>query len=211
MSLPRLPPHSPGMRIGLFGGSFNPPHEGHLLVSRIALTRLRLDRLWWLVSPGNPLKDHSALLPCAARMQAARALVRDPRIIVSDIEAQIGARYTIELIRYLRARCPDVSFVWIMGADNLRNFHKWGRWKEIFLTIPVAIIDRPGETLRAMATPAARRFATARIDEKQAVQLLRATPPAFTYLHGPRSAQSSTRLRARDDYLRSKSGSTQRL
>lgn len=211
MSIPRLPPHAPGMRIGLFGGSFNPPHEGHLLVSHIALTRLRLDRLWWLVSPGNPLKDHSALLPLAQRTKAARALLHDPRIIVSDIEAQIDARYTIELVRYLRARCPGVYFVWIMGADSLRNFHKWRLWEEIFSTIPIAIIDRPGETLRATASLAAHRFSTRRIEERRSFALPGAAPPAFVYLHGPRSAQSSTQLRAAGDYLRSKIGNTQRL
>jgi len=211
VSLPRLPPHAPGMRIGLFGGSFNPPHEGHLLVSRTALTRLRLDRLWWLVSPCNPLKDPGVLLPLDARMKAAQALLRDPRIIVSDIEAQIGARYTIDLVRYLRVRCPGVSFVWIMGADSLRNFHQWRRWEEIFSTIPVAIIDRPGETVRATASRAAHRFSMARIDESRPFTLARAAPPAFVYLHGPRSARSSTQLRADRDYLRSKIGNTQRL
>ena len=211
MSLARLPPHAPGMRIGLFGGSFNPPHEGHLLVSRLALTRLRLDRLWWLTSPGNPLKDRSALAPLDLRMRTARALIRDRRIVVTDIEARIGACYTIDLIRYLRARCPGVAFVWIMGADSLRSFHHWRRWEEIFSTIPVAIVDRPGCALNAPATRAMSRFSAARVDERLSGGLPRATPPAFVYLHGPRSAESSTRLRAAGDYLRSKSGSTHRL
>lgn len=211
MSLARLPPHAPGMRIGLFGGSFNPPHEGHVLVSRLALTRLRLDRLWWLTSPGNPLKDHSALAPPDLRMRAARALIRDPRIVVTDIEARIGARYTIDLVRYLRARCPGVAFVWIMGADSLRSFHHWRRWEEIFSIVPVAIVDRPGASFNAAASRAAQRFSSARVDESRSVTFSRAMPPAFVYLHGPRSAESSTRLRAAEAYLRSKSGSTQRL
>lgn len=211
MSRTRLPPHAPGMRIGLFGGSFNPPHEGHLLVSRLALTRLRLDRLWWLMSPGNPLKDHRELAPLTLRMQAAQALARDPRIVVTDVEAQIGARYTIDLLRYLRARCPGVSFIWIIGADNLCVFHHWRKWTEIFATIPIAIIDRPGATLKAMSSRAALRYSDDRINEDDAVRLADATLPAFVFLHGKRSALSSTGLRAAGAYLRSKSGSTQRL
>jgi nicotinate-nucleotide adenylyltransferase len=209
--LARLPPHAPGMRIGLFGGSFNPPHDGHLLVSRIALTRLRLDRLWWLMSPGNPLKDHRELSPLSLRMQGARRLVRDPRIIVTDIEAQIGARFTIDLIRYLRARCPGVAFVWIIGADNLSAFHRWRKWTDIFENIPVAVIDRPGATFNAMSSRAALRYSDARINEAGSAGLADAPCPAFIFLHGPRSALSSTGLRATSDYLRSKSGSTQRL
>ena len=117
MTIPRLPPHAPGMRIGLLGGSFNPPHEGHALVTRLALTRLRLDRVWWLVTPGNPLKSPAELAALQARVAAAQALVHGPKVAVSDIEAQIGARYTYDTLRWLKHRVPGVDFVWIMVAD----------------------------------------------------------------------------------------------
>jgi nicotinate-nucleotide adenylyltransferase len=183
------------MRIGLFGGSFNPPHEGHALVSRMALTRLRLDRLWWLVTPGNPLKDTLGLASLEARIAAARKIARDPRIVVTGIEAEIGARYTADTLRFLRQRCPGVRFVWIMGADNLLQFHRWRRWEEIMRTTPIAVIDRPGATLRATNAKAATRFSGARIAERDAPLLASAMPPALLYLHGPRSLSSSTALR----------------
>lgn len=194
-SFVRLPPHAPGMRIGLFGGSFNPPHEGHLLVSRTALRRLGLDRLWWLVTPGNPLKDQRELDALAARATAARAIARDPRIAVTELESEIGARYTADTLRFLRARCPGVRFVWIMGADNLLQFHRWRRWEDIMRAVPVAIVDRPGATWRAANSKAARRFSRARRREEEAGRIARAAPPAFVYLHGPRSPRSSTELR----------------
>jgi nicotinate-nucleotide adenylyltransferase len=194
----KLPPHLPGMRIGLFGGSFNPPHVGHEMVSRIALRRLRLDRLWWLVSPGNPLKETTGLASLDARMAAARRLARDPRIVVTGLEAELGARYTADTLRFLHARCPGVRFVWIMGADNLLQFHRWRDWEEILRTTPVAIIDRPGATLKAAGSKAALRFAHARLDERDAPLLATESPPAFVYLHGPRSPSSSTELRRKD-------------
>jgi nicotinate-nucleotide adenylyltransferase len=191
----RLPPHAPGMRIGLFGGSFDPPHEGHFHVSRVALRRLRLDRLWWLATPGNPLKETSRLLPLTERIAAAQRIARDPRIVVTGVEAEIGARYTADTLRYLRRHCPGVRFVWIMGADNLLQFHRWRDWEEITRTVPIAIVDRPGATLAAMSAKAAQRFAFARLPESAAPRLADARAPAFVYLHGPRVAQSSTALR----------------
>jgi nicotinate-nucleotide adenylyltransferase len=196
--IPRLPPHVRGMNIGLFGGSFDPPHEGHLLVSRVALRRLGLDRLWWLVSPGNPLKGGAAHRPFAARLSASQALARDPRIEVTGIEAEIGARYTVQTLRYLRQRSGGARFVWIMGADNLMNFHRWKNWREIAGSVPIAVIDRPGATLKALSSPAAQALASRRVREEESRGLARRKAPAIVYLHGPRDASSSTAMRAAD-------------
>ena len=191
----RLPAHCAGMRIGLFGGSFNPPHAGHRLAALTALRRLKLDRVWWLVTPGNPLK-HNAALPCLAqRMLAARQLAADPRIIVTGIEAQIGTRYTYDTLRWLTRHCPGVRFVWIMGADNLVSFHHWQRWRDIAALLPVCVIDRPLATLKAASSPAARALARWRVDESRAATLPGRTPPAYVFLHGQRSPLSSTQLR----------------
>ncbi|QGM44473.1 nicotinate-nucleotide adenylyltransferase [Methylocystis heyeri] len=193
---PRLPPHCPGMRIGLFGGSFNPPHEGHLHVSRAALTRLKLHRLWWLVTPGNPLKDTGNLPSLERRMAACRALARDPRIAVTGIEAQIRTRFTYDTLRFLRMRCPGVRFVWIMGADNLLGFHRWRHWRDIIRLAPIAVVDRPGSTWKISGALSTQVLAKSRLPEKDAGVLAKRAPPAFVYLHGKRAAQSSTALRA---------------
>jgi len=192
-----LPPHPPGLRVGLFGGSFNPPHDGHRDSSLLALRRLRLDKIWWLVSPGNPLKDARELAPFAARVTAARKLARHPRIEITTLEAAIGTTYTFETISYLKRRCRGVHFVWLMGADNLSGFHCWKRWREIAQLVPIAVIDRPGSTLKAMNSRAAQALAPYRLDESRAACLAEAAPPAFMFLHGPRSDLSSTALRAR--------------
>mgnify|MGYP000025148197 CR=1 FL=1 len=193
----RLPPHTRGLSIGLFGGSFNPPHEGHLLVAHTAIRRRKLDRIWWLVTPGNPLKEKQGLPEQAERMAACRALIgRDPRIIVSGIEAAIGTSYTEQTIRFLRRRCPGVDFVWLMGADNLASFHRWKNWRAIAGQVPIAVIDRPGSTLKAVSSRAARTFAAARCREGEAARLAGMHPPAWIFLHGRRSNASSTALRA---------------
>jgi len=190
-----LPPHEQGMRIGLFGGSFNPPHEGHLLVSQIALSKLRLDRVWWIVTPGNPLKENAGLPSLAARMAAARRIGDHPQIDVTGFEAEIGTRYTYDTISYLTRRCPGVDFVWLMGADNLAQFHHWQRWQEIAHLVPVAVIDRPGSTLKAVNSRAGHYFSRFRYGETEARLLARARTPAFIFLHGRRSDISSTELR----------------
>jgi nicotinate-nucleotide adenylyltransferase len=195
VAVPSLPPHPPGLRIGLYGGSFNPPHAGHLHVGLLALKRLRLDRIWWLVTPGNPLKELGGLPPLAERMAAAQALARHPRLAVTGFEAEIGARYTLDSLEYLAGHAPGVRFVWIMGADNLAQFDRWRGWRRIAQLMPFAVIDRPGWTLRAARSRAALALARFRIDETDAPVLADRAPPAWVFLHGPRSALSSTVLR----------------
>jgi nicotinate-nucleotide adenylyltransferase len=184
------------MKIGLFGGTFDPPHQAHLAASLLAMKRLGLDRVWWLVTPGNPLKDTRHLESLDRRVAAVRALTRHPRIEVSAIEAQIGTRYTYDTIAYLLNRCPDVHFVWIMGADNLRSFHRWQKWRAIAEMIPIAVVDRLGPSLYASASVAGGALGQARIPEQKARLLPTCPPPAWVFLHGLKSPLSSTALRA---------------
>ena len=183
------------MRIGLFGGSFNPPHAAHRAVSLYAMKRLGLDRVWWLVTPGNPLKDVSGLPPLGERMAAARRLAHHPRIDVTGIEAAIGTSYSYETILWLKRRCPEVRFVWIMGADNLKSFHRWRNWRGIFAALPIAVVDRPDGALAATATRAFQAFSQDRLPESQAKILANNPPPAWIYLHGLKSPLSSTAIR----------------
>jgi nicotinate-nucleotide adenylyltransferase len=191
-----LPAHAPGIRIGLFGGTFDPPHAAHRAASLLAMRRLNLDRVWWLVTPGNPLKDTQALAPLAERLAAARALAQHPRIDVSDFEADLGTRYTYATIKYLVRRCPGVHFVWIMGADNLRHFHRWQRWRDIAGLVPIAVVDRLGPSLYSTAGVTGQALAWARLPESAARALPERRAPAWTYLHGLKSPLSSTALRA---------------
>ncbi|MEE7494349.1 nicotinate-nucleotide adenylyltransferase [Methylobacterium oryzae] len=191
-----LPPSAPGMRIGLYGGSFNPAHLGHRHVTLSALRRLDLDRVWWLVSPGNPLKSRSALPSVEARCAQAREVARHPRIAVTGIESALGVRFTVQTLRFLTRRCPGVHFVWIMGADSLGTFHRWKGFAEIARLVPIAVVDRPGFTMTPLSARAARRLAPARIPESAAPTLALRPPPAWMFLHGPRSTLSSTQIRA---------------
>ena len=193
--VPRLPSFGPRMRVGLLGGSFNPPHEGHALITRLALRRLALDRVWWLVTPGNPLKSLTGLAALKARMEAARRLDVGPKVVVSDIEAQIGSRYTYDTLLWLRRRAPGVHFVWIMGADNLRQFHLWRHWRLIADLMPIVVVDRPGSTLKAISSQAGIALASWRVPERDATRFATMRPPALLFLHGPRSGLSSTALR----------------
>lgn len=195
--LARLPPYAPGLRIGLYGGSFDPPHAGHRHVAVAALKRLRLDRVWWLVSPGNPLKDRTGLPSAAERLRAVAGVAHHPKMVASAVETAIGARYTVETLRFLRARCPGVRFVFILGADSFANLHRWRDWREIAALVPLAIVDRPGWTASALHSPAARALAARRIGEGQRLLFPAATPPAWLFLTGPRSTLSSTALRDR--------------
>ncbi|WP_425349887.1 nicotinate-nucleotide adenylyltransferase [Mangrovicella endophytica] len=192
----RLPHTEAGMRVGLFGGSFNPPHAGHLLVAETAIRRLRLDRLWWMVTPGNPLKDHGALKPLGERLAASRRLVGNRRIDVTAFEAAHRIRYTAETLALVLRRRPEVDFVWIMGADSLASFHRWRDWRWIVEHMPVAVVDRPGSTLALLSSPTAVTFGRSRVAEAAAASLPRRPAPAWVFLHGPRSMLSSTRLRA---------------
>ncbi|NEW92384.1 nicotinate-nucleotide adenylyltransferase [Rhodopseudomonas sp. BR0M22] len=193
-----IPPFTPGMRIGLLGGSFNPPHLAHRAISQFAIKKLKLDRVWWLVSPGNPLKDISSLREIDARVAAAQAIADDPRIQVSRLEAVIGTRYTADTLRYLRRHCAGARFVWIMGADNLAQFHRWQQWQQIAAEVPIAVIDRPPTSLRALASPAAQRLIRARLPANEAAKLADCDPPAWVFLTGLKSPVSSTALRNPD-------------
>ncbi len=187
---------APGMRIGLFGGSFNPVHEGHLHAAREAGRRLGLDRVWWLVSPQNPLKSVAETEDHARRLDAVRAVADAPGFVVSDVERRLGSVYTVDTIAALRMRHPRVRFAWIMGADNLAGFHRWRDWTAIMRMVPVAVIARPGEALRARSSPAAQRFRDARVDPAHASVLLEMRPPAWLYLTARLNPASSSALRA---------------
>ncbi|OAF17388.1 nicotinate-nucleotide adenylyltransferase [Bradyrhizobium neotropicale] len=193
-----IPPYTEGMRIGLLGGSFNPPHEAHRAISRFALTRLQLDRVWWLVTPGNPLKENGTLHELGARMQAARDVANDPRIEVSCLESVIRTRYTIDTINTLRRRLTGLRFVWIMGADNLAQFHRWQDWRRIAAQVPMAVIDRPPQSFRALASPAAKALARYRVPESEAALLADRRAPAWVFLTGLKLNLSSTGLRNPD-------------
>lgn len=186
----------PGQRIGLMGGSFNPPHEGHVVIAETALRRLKLDQLWWIVTPGNPLKSVAGLLGLERRVAASRALASNPAIKVTGFEAELGSPYTYATVRYLRRRFPGTRFVWVMGADNLATFDRWQHWREIARLVPIAVVDRPGWHLKALASPAAWAFAGRRLPEPAAALLAFRKPPAWVFLSTRLSKTSSTALRA---------------
>jgi nicotinate-nucleotide adenylyltransferase len=190
-----LPHAEPGMRIGLLGGSFNPPHHGHRHVSVEALKRLGLDQVWWIVTPGNPLKSHKGLPPLAERMAAAIEVSAHPNIVVAGFEAGLGTPYTAGTLAYLKQRYPAVRFVWLMGADNLAQIHRWRQWQSIFAAMPVAVLDRPGWRHKAIASPAGSFLRGRRLPERSARGLALAKPPAWTFLSIPLSHLSSTELR----------------
>jgi nicotinate-nucleotide adenylyltransferase len=183
------------MKIGLFGGSFDPPHEGHAHVARTALRRLGLDRVVWLVSPQNPLKKAAPSASGDARLDMAARLAPGPSMIVSDAESRLNSRFTIDTVRQLKARYRGVHFVWIMGADSLAGFHRWREWREIMKEIPVAVVSRPGAGLGGLSSPAARNFKGDRLPAAMSRKLALMTPPAWVYLPEPLNFASSTALR----------------
>ncbi len=193
----RLPPAGRGLRVGLLGGSFDPPHAGHRAISLLALRRLRLDAVWWLVSPGNPLKPPPAA-DLWRRLAEAAAVADHPRIAVTGIEAALGARYTVATLARLMPRLRNARPIWIMGADNLATFHRWRAWRRIAASLPLAVADRPGASFPALAAPAAHALARFRLTESRAARLAAFLPPAWVFLHGMRLPVSSTALRARD-------------
>jgi nicotinate-nucleotide adenylyltransferase len=183
--------------IGLLGGSFNPAHEGHLHISRLALAYLKLDQVWWLVSPGNPLKPKAEMAPLTERLKSARAIARGRSLWVSDIERQLGTRYTVDTLAALRAHYPGYRFVWIMGADNLVEMHRWRDWTAIFRLVPVAVFARPTYSLKALVSVAAGRFLRHRLKDSRAAQLAKRKPPAWVFLMTPLNAQSATKIRSK--------------
>ena len=183
-------PIAQGLRIGLLGGSFNPAHDGHLYVSDVALKRLKLDYVWWLVSPGNPLKPEKGMAPFADRLKGARGLAQHPRIIVTGIERDMGTRFTADTVAALKRRFPQSQFTWLMGSDNLAGFDRWRNWQSIAAAIPIAVVQRPGSILARHNAALVRRFGTVRN-----LKALMA-PPAVAVLDGRRNPQSATALRA---------------
>ncbi len=182
-------------RVGLLGGSFNPAHGGHRHVSLLALQRLGLDAVWWLVSPQNPLKPESGMAPLADRLARARAVARHPRIRPTDIETRLGTRYTVDTVRALRRRWPHIRFVWLIGADNLLQLPRWHRWDMLFRLVPIAVFARHPYSLRALSGSAARRFATSRLPERAVRTLAGREPPAWAFLHIRVHPASATAIR----------------
>jgi len=192
----RHPLAMPGMTVGLLGGSFDPPHAGHLHISEVALRRLGLDRVWWLVSPGNPLKPHGPA-EISRRMAACDTLIDGrARIEPTDLETRTGTRYTADTLRALQRLYPGVRFVWLMGADNLADFHRWHQWTRIFETVPIAVFARPGHQVKAGLSIAATRFAGSRLDARRASALPLRAAPCWTLLSHPMRHHSSTAIRA---------------
>ena len=186
---------SPGMRVGLYGGSFNPPHEGHVHVANTALRRLGLDKVIWLVSPQNPLKSATGTPRLRRRVKWARRLAHGPVMIVSNAERRFASRYTIDTVRLFKSRFPAVRFVLIVGADSLAGLDAWRDWQGLLREIPLAVVARPGVTIASLESPAARRFAHARLPGGAGLRLATARPPAWIYLSAPWNWASSTALR----------------
>lgn len=186
-----------GMVIGLLGGSFDPAHEGHAHITREAIKRMGLDRVWWLVSPGNPLKARQPA-PMVDRMARAKAVMADPRVVVTDLEARLGTRATYDTLRQLQAIYPGVRFVWLMGADNLVQFHRWGHWRDILRSVPVGVLARPGSGVAARLSVAAQSFRVHRVARGEGLGSRAA--PAWCFVNLPLNGASSSAIRARGEW-----------
>lgn len=197
------------MTVGLLGGSFNPAHEGHLHISREALKRLKLDQVWWMVSPQNPLKSTAGMAGFEQRIGSARAMARDPRIRVTDVERRLGTTQTALTLERLSRAVPGVRFVWLMGADNLLQIHRWYRWHKIFMSVPLAVFARPTYDSKALAGLAATRFARAQVPERLATTLAYRAPPAWVFMAIRRHAASATAIRASGGFPSSDPDQTQ--
>ena len=193
----RTPYAQAGQRIGIMGGSFNPPHDGHRIVAETALKRLRLDQLWWVVTPGNPLKSKSGLPSAAHRIGAAREFARGPRMKLTAFEQELGTPYTAATLAFLKRRHARVHFVWIMGADNLAHFDRWQHWRSIAAGFPLAIVDRPGWRFKALSGRAAQSLQASRCREPDAALLSRRPAPSWMFLTARLSPLSSSDLRER--------------
>lgn len=187
--------------VGLLGGSFDPAHEGHVHITREAIKRFGLDRVWWLVSPGNPLK-HRGPAPLADRLVYAQTVMQHPRVKVTDIEMRLGTRYTAQTLRALSKRYPGVRFVWLMGADNLAQLHLWQDWQSIMATVPVGVIARPGDRISSRMSRAARLYRHARLSGRAALLLGRVDAPAWSFVNVPLTQVSSSAIRARGEWVR---------
>lgn len=190
---------SQGGRIGLLGGSFNPAHTAHVHISLVAMRRLGLDAVWWLVSPQNPLKPSAGMAPLRKRIDHARLIAQHPRLFVSAVERQLNTRYTIDTVTALQGLFPRARFVWLMGGDSLSAFHHWRRWTELFSSIPIGVVARPGFTVRAMNSPAAQRFRQCFVSNP--TRLATATAPAWTFILEPLDPTSATEIRAQGNWL----------
>ncbi len=184
------------MRIGILGGSFNPAHEGHAHVARLARRLLRLDQVWLLVSPGNPLKPRRDMAPFAERLASARRIGDGRRVVATDMEAAMGTRFTVDTLHGLRRRFPQARFVWLMGADNLGQLPRWRRWTDIVRAMPMAVLPRPSYNHRALAGQAARRMRRARVPARAASALALHALPVWTFLPVSENAASATAIRA---------------
>ncbi|PIB24058.1 nicotinic acid mononucleotide adenylyltransferase [Amylibacter kogurei] len=197
-----MPIATAGLRVGLLGGSFDPPHAGHLHISKWALKEFGLDQVWWLVSPGNPLKSEGPA-DIDRRVLACEQLVDNhPRIVITDLERRFNTRYTAQTLQEIQKRYLGVRFVWLMGADNLATFHRWDRWDEIMHMMPIGVLARPGDQLAAGCSPAARRFRDYRLKARRSNALPYRAAPCWTLLTGPMVNMSSTEIRARGEWQR---------